>query len=207
MQETIDYLKSQYEDVIDLTGFEEQGKALELKGSLVTDWVNGKIYCSLSQRADPEVFYYLIAKLNMVRMKQGGKGIIRGVTFHSYDVNGDQIYHTDCMMTLLSGHVVVCLDAIKDEKEKQELINEITQNDYEIIPLSFQECGNMCANMFDVLDNNGNHCVVMSQRAYDNYSRENLSILKQNYKVVPNKVDLIEQIGGGSCRCMLVELF
>ena len=48
MIETIENLKKRYRDFIDLTPFEEMGFFLELKGSLVTDWDNGKIYCSLS---------------------------------------------------------------------------------------------------------------------------------------------------------------
>ena len=62
------YLHSMYGDTIDLTRFEgcgaEKGKALECKGALVTDWANGKIYCSLSSRADEEVFAYMISELN-----------------------------------------------------------------------------------------------------------------------------------------------
>jgi hypothetical protein len=67
----IESLKSRYKDVIDLTVFEEQELALELKGALVTDWANGKIYCSLSNRASEEVFAYLISKLNKIAKKQG----------------------------------------------------------------------------------------------------------------------------------------
>ncbi len=63
-QEIIEVLKPHYNDLIDLVHFESENKALELKGSLVTDWQNGKIYCSLSSRSDPEVFQYLITKLN-----------------------------------------------------------------------------------------------------------------------------------------------
>ena len=65
----------------------------------------------------------------------------------------------------------------------------------------------MCSNMFDVLDQNNNHCVVMSQRAHDAFSEENITTLNQNYKLVVSDVDIIEAVGGGSCRCMLVELF
>ena len=100
--------------MVDLTPFEDRGLALELKGALVTDWVSGKIYCSLSGRANEEVFNYLITKLNMISIKQGARERIRGVTFHSYDKDGAEIYHTDCMFTLLSKHAVVCLDAIQD---------------------------------------------------------------------------------------------
>ena len=64
----------------------------------------------------------------------------------------------------------------------------------------------MCANMFDVRDKNNNHCVVMSKRARNAFTEKNLTELNQNYKLVVSDVDIIEAIGGGSCRCMLVEL-
>ena len=140
-----------------MTCFEAEGKALELKGALVTDWVNGKIYCSLSGRAHEEVFNYLITSLNIVALKQGSKKRVRGVTFHATDNEHQEIYHTDCMMTLLSKHAVVCLDAVTDLNEKEHLINEITSKDLNIVPhkileLSHSEASQMCSNMFDVLD-------------------------------------------------------
>jgi hypothetical protein len=65
----------------------------------------------------------------------------------------------------------------------------------------------MCANMFDILDKDNNHCVVMSKKAELAFSESNLDVLKQNYKLVISDLDLIETIGGGSSRCLLVELF
>ena len=56
-------------DVVDLRPFEAMGMAMECKGALVTDWANHKIFCSLSKRADPEVFHYMIAKLNHIARK------------------------------------------------------------------------------------------------------------------------------------------
>lgn len=137
---------------------------------------------------------------------------IRGIKFRSNDENDDCIYHTDCMMTLFSKHAVVCLDAITDKDEREMVIKELTDpelnvNPKEIIELTFKQSANMCANMFNVLDQNNNHCVVMSKTAYMNHSEENLYILEQNYKVITADIDIIEKIGGGSARCMLVELF
>lgn len=44
MQDTITELFTRYSNIIDLSFFENQNKFLELKGALVTDWENGKIY-------------------------------------------------------------------------------------------------------------------------------------------------------------------
>jgi len=75
-QKIINMLSHYYNDVIDLVGFENENKALELRGSLVCDWMNAKIYCSLSQRSDKDVFEYLIEELNKITEK-----VITGITF------------------------------------------------------------------------------------------------------------------------------
>ena len=211
MEELINELAIRYENVIDLSFFENEGKFLELKGALVTDWENGKIYCNLSERANEEVFDYMMDELNTIAAKTGDRRL-QGIKFSSYDRNGDKIYHTDCIMTLFNQHAIICMEAIKDEDTRKMLIREITDpslniNPKEIISISFDESDNMCANMFNLLDINNNHCVVMSQRAFDNYSPKNLEIISQNYKVITVEIDIVENIGGGSARCMLVELF
>jgi hypothetical protein len=210
MEDVIDELSKRYQDKIDLSVFENDDKFLELKGALVTDWENGKIYCNISERANEEVFDYMIEELNKIAQKTG-TGSIRGIKFRGFDNNGDKIYHTDCMMTLLSSHAVLCEDAIKDEDERRMVIKELTDpelnaNPKKIITISFEESANMCANMFDILDKNNNHCVVMSKRANEHFTEANLETITQNYKTIVAEIDIIENIGGGSARCMLVEL-
>jgi hypothetical protein len=47
--------------------------------------------------------------------------------------------------------------------------------------------------------------MIISQRGYNAMNTEQKSILNANYKMVVSNVDMIEAVGGGSCRCMLVE--
>lgn len=63
-QMIIDELKKNYKYFINLSNWESQGKALEGKGSLVFDYRNQKIYCSQSERANPEVINDLLAQWN-----------------------------------------------------------------------------------------------------------------------------------------------
>ena len=81
-----------------------------------------------SPRADKEVLEELLAKWNQIASKS-----YKTVTFSSYDRNGNVIYHTDCMMTLLHDHAVICLEAIKNKKERQNVIlmltSTITENE------------------------------------------------------------------------------
>lgn len=146
-QPIIDMLSIYYEDVIDLVQFEEHGLALELQGSLVCDWENAKIFCSLSQRSDQDVFEYLMSRLNEISQKYTAKEII-GVTFSSHDSQDNEIYHTDIMLSILDKHVILCADLIRDEEERESLIEELTCKEIndvsrKIIFISEEECMNM----------------------------------------------------------------
>ena len=47
--------------------------------------------------------------------------------------------------------------------------------------------------------------MIISERGYNAMNTDQKSILNANYKMVVSNVDMIEAVGGGSCRCMLVE--
>jgi hypothetical protein len=53
----------------------------------------------------------LIEKWNKISIRP-----YRAVTFESYDRKGNIVYHTDCMLTLLADHAVICVTAVKDKK-------------------------------------------------------------------------------------------
>lgn len=43
------------------------------------------------------------------------------MTFPTFDKSGGVIYHTNCMMAVLSEHIAVCMDSIgKEERSKVE---------------------------------------------------------------------------------------
>lgn len=134
------------------------------------------------------------------------------MTFKSYDRKGNIIYHTDCMMTLLSDHAVVCVTTIKDKKERKNLMLELSnppQNikPYKILELDRTEIEGMCANMFNLVDSEGRNTIIMSDRARRTYDAEKFAELQENYRILVANIDMIEHVGGGSTRCMLAEKF
>lgn len=136
----------------------------------------------------------------------------RSVTFTSFDRKGNIIYHTDCMMTLLHDHAVVCVTCIKDKKERKNLMLELSNpplnnKHYKILELDRNEIEGMCANMFNLVDNDGKNVIIMSDRARRTYDPEKFMELQENYKVLVANIDMIEHVGGGSTRCMLAEKF
>ena len=201
-------LRHDYAHFIDLSYFESENKALEMKGVTVFDYRNRKVYLTLSARSNIEVAEELIRQLNM--LIPDPKRHYRLVTFTSQDKNGEIIYHTDVMMTILHSHIVINTSALC-EQDRERIIDEITseENDhpYEIIDISFEETDSFGSNMFNLLDKSGNQTVICSKTAYNNFTTKNLETLCQHYKLVPMDVSTIELLGGGSTRCMMVELF
>lgn len=190
--------------------FEDDNKALELRGSLVCDWKNKKIYCSLSQRSDSEVFEYLIDELNLISEKNTGH-TLTGITFSSFDSSDRQIYHTDVMLAILGNHVVICGEMIKNEEQRESIYAELTDEELNefprtLITISEEECLNMCANITFAYDKNQNNCLIMSERAYVNYKRETKRILTQNYKVIKADLSVFEKIAGASSKSLLSEI-
>ena len=66
----------------------------------------------------------------------------------------------------------------------------------------------MCGNMIVLKDgSNGELCLVMSKRAYNGLTKNHLTTLENNYRIIASDISTIEKIGGGSARCMIAELF
>jgi hypothetical protein len=118
-------LQKGYKYTIDLTHFEDEGKALEGKGAVVFDHRNRAFYCAISQRSNIEVIDALVEKFNEIAV-DGKAYPYKAVTFAAQDQRGDTIYHTDCLMSLHAKHVTVCLDAIRDPAERAALIDSLT---------------------------------------------------------------------------------
>ena len=136
----------------------------------------------------------------------------RAVTFSSYDRKGNIIYHTDCMLTLLADHAVICVTTIKDKKERKRVLVELSnpplnEKPYQILEIDRNEVEGMCANMFNLVDNEGKNCIIMSDRARRTYDPEKFQELQENYRILVANIDMIEHVGGGSTRCMLAEKF
>jgi hypothetical protein len=65
----------------------------------------------------------------------------------------------------------------------------------------------MCANMFNLVDQDGKNVLVMSDRSKRTFTNKHLNELASHYKIIAPNIDTIEHIGGGSARCMLAEKF
>ena len=107
------------------------------------------------------------------------------------------------MLSLLGEHAFVCLDAIKDKAERKQVVEVL----HPLVPiaLTHAQIGEMAANSQCILAKDGRLCVIQSQRGFDSLTAVQRATMLEHYTMVTTSVDLIEKVGGGSCRCMLVE--
>lgn len=181
--------------VIDLSHFEHEHKFLEGTGSMVLDRENKIAYACLSPRTDKEV-------LEAFCKDSGYKPVL----FHAVDQNGMDIYHTNVLMCVGSSYAVICLDSIKDEAEKQNVINSLQSTQKQIIDISFEQMNHFAGNMLEVQNNLGESLLVMSKSAWHSLNYEQKAILSSFSKPLYSDISTIENNGGGSARCMMAEV-
>ena len=181
--------------VIDLSHFELENKFLEGTGSMVLDRENKIAYACLSPRTNKEVLEAFCKDSDY-----------KSVLFHAVDQSGMDIYHTNVLMCVGSSYAVICLDSIKDEAEKQSVINSFQTTQKQIVAISFEQMNHFAGNMLEVQNKDGESLLVMSKSAWDSLNYEQKAILSSFSKPVYSDISTIENNGGGSARCMMAEV-
>ena len=185
--------------VEDFSPFENEEKYLEGTGSMIFDHDYKIAYGSVSIRLDEELFRNFCAKFGFTP-----------IVFHSYQNVGDQrlpIYHTNVMMCVAEQFVVICLDCIDDEMEREKVQEVIKSSDKELIEISEDQLQQFAGNMLQVQNEEGDKFLVMSETAYKSLTKEQVERIENYCGIIYADLNTIETNGGGSARCMLAEVF
>jgi len=197
--QTLESLGFVIENMIDYTSAEAEEIFLEGTGSLLLDRVNRKAYCSLSPRADEDLFIEFCEDFEYTP-----------VPFISYQtVNGKRlpIYHTNVMMCLGENFAVICLDSIDDKKDRKNVLKHLKEDRKEVFIISEDQVNNFAGNMLQVIGKNNERYIVMSKSAYESLTKQQINQLKKHGTLVNSSLDTIEACGGGSARCMMADVF
>ena len=195
-RDILEELKKHYRvtEVIDYSGFENQGCCLEGTGSLVLDHVNKIAYVSLSHRSNPKV----------IRRFADDFGY-EAVTFTSVGLDGQAIYHTNVMMCVGSEFALVGLGLIANEVERKQVRSRLEASGKEVAVLTAEQIANFAGNAIELNDANGQKLLVLSTRALSTFTPEQLAIFRHHARLVPFTIPTIE-LGGGSARCMIATI-
>ncbi|MDR6488752.1 hypothetical protein J2799_003287 [Chryseobacterium vietnamense] len=186
-------------EIDDWSFSETQGHFLEGTGSMIFDHDNKIAYGSVSLRLDEKLFREFCTKFGFTP-----------VVFHSFQTVGTErlpIYHTNVMMCVADQFVVICLDCIDDELEREKVVETIKGSGKEIIEISEEQMQQFAGNMLQVQNKDGEKFLVMSQTAYQSLSSEQVAAIKKYCEIIYSDLNTIEVNGGGSARCMLAEVF
>ncbi len=182
-------------DVIDLSRYEQEAKFLEGTGSVVFDHENKLAFTAISQRTEPGLVNKLCNKLGYTP-----------VFFHTH-LNGIPVYHTNVLLSVCSKFMVVCMDYIIAEKEKENISVIAEKTGKELIIITAEQAENFAGNVLEVRSVKGENILVMSTSAYNSFTSVQLKTIEKHCRIIHTPLDTIEKHGGGSARCMLAEVF
>ena len=187
----INFLNTNYSLKNDLTEYEAKNIFLEGTGSLVLDRVNKTAYMAESYRSNVS----LASKWSQLR----GYDLVH---FKSY-IDKKPTYHTNVLMFITNKFAGICFDSISDSKY---LLSNIEKT-HKILYLSLEQVKNFSGNAIVVRNTNNEAKFLISSSGLKALDLIQKRFIEKYYDIVDINIPTIEKIGGGSVRCMLLELF
>ena len=183
-------------NTIDLSKYEDENIFLEGTGSMVLDRDKKITYACLSPRTAEILLDKFCELFNYTP-----------ISFIAVDAANQPIYHSNVMMCVADAYVVICLDSIADQTQKEKLTAKIISSGKEIIDISFDQMNHFAGNMLQVKNKDGEKILVMSTQAYTSLNKDQLDRLQSFNRIIHSDISNIETNGGGSARCMMAEIF
>ena len=184
--------------IIDYSKYESENRFLEGTGSMILDRENKIAYAALSERTDKKLFNGFCEDFGYLP-----------VSFSAFQQVGDQrlpVYHTNVLLCIADTYVVVCLDSIDNEREQDMLKTSFRETGKAIIEITEAQMQCFAGNMLQVKNMKDQYYLVMSQSAYDSLNQNQIKELKKRNELIICPVPTIEKYGGGSVRCMMLEV-
>lgn len=185
-----------YPRVINMAHHEARERFLESTGSLCMHDSARTVYAAISQRTDPELATAWAEKMGY-----------RLIAFHSTDENGLLYYHTNVMMYIGHDLGAVCLESIEDSTERDLVERTMIESGLDLVQLTREQVACFAGNALSLTNTGGERLLVMSSRAWTSYTPEQKQIVEKHCRVLHTDLSAFEDVGGGSARCLIGELF
>jgi hypothetical protein len=176
--------------------YEAVDRYLEGTGSMILDHQNELCYACISPRTERVLLDEWCDTMHFKR-----------VAFTAVDGDGKEIYHTNVMMALGETFVVICLETVRDEAEKMNLIKHFELTKKDIVEISLDQMLHFAGNMLQVRNDFSETFLVMSQQAFDALNSAQVAHIQRHTQILSADIKTIETYGGGSARCMMAEIF
>jgi hypothetical protein len=128
------------------------------------------------------------------------------VFFETRSHAGIPVYHTDCVMWIGSTLAGVCSPCITEEY--RETVLQTLRRTHAVVEFTMEQLRAFCGNALEVRGEGGKRHLAMSGGAYRALRPDQLSVIGQHFDgIVQSDLSTLEAYGGGSARCMIMELF
>jgi hypothetical protein len=188
--------------VLDLSGEERNGRALEGTGSLVLDHVQRVAYACGSARTDASLVRAWSRQMNY-----------QPVPFDARGADGSRIYHTNVMLSIGSRWAVVCAECI-DAADRERVLHSLAASGRDLIQIPAAAISAFAANILELRGGRArgsdDAVLLLSEQARAALqaagARAWERLVAGVERVVAAAIPTIESVGGGSVRCMLAEV-
>ncbi|MHA7876172.1 citrulline utilization hydrolase CtlX [Roseivivax sp.] len=193
--DVIEMLKARYrvQDVIDYSGLEHDGLALEGTGAMVLDHIGRVAYVARSHRADPVLLERFCTHFNF-----------EPIAFEAEDARGRPVYHTNVLMAIGTRVALVGLEMIRDPARRAMVRDRLTETGRDVIALSERQIEAFAGNAIELAGREG-RLLALSARALAALTPEQIARIEDDARILPLSIPTIET-AGGSVRCMIAGL-
>jgi hypothetical protein len=178
---------------VDLSWHERDGHFLEGTGSLVMDRSRHVAFASRSIRTDESVVAAFNAALGYDTF-----------VFDAYDRRDQPIYHTNVLLSFGTAFAVLCEDVVPQE-QRAELIERIEATGRSIIHVDYEQLRSFACNLIELKAPSG-PVIALSSTALRSFTPTQRRQLEGFGAILDADIPTIEQVGGGSVRCMIADV-
>ncbi|MAH04635.1 MAG: hypothetical protein CL561_03645 [Alphaproteobacteria bacterium] len=192
----VDLFSRSYKLDLDFRDEPTEGANLESTASICRDHVNKIGYAALSARTD----------IRLAERWADHFGY-KLIPFDTQSHTGKPIYHTDVLMHIGSEVATICAECISDDAQRKMVLDSLNAT-HEVVELSMEQLLSFCGNALEVKGPEGEKILVMSEAAYKALKPEQIKVYEAHLdKILHTPLYTVERYGGGSARCMMLELF
>jgi hypothetical protein len=186
-------------EIVDYTAAEQQEIFHEGTGAMILDHDSMVVYMAKSHRSSTTLLHRFCDDF--------GYTPVIFTAYQSTDQGRMPIYHTNVMMCITDQYAVICLDAIDDAEERAAVEQAILKTNKSVLEISESQVNEFAGNMLLVKGKDDQLFLVMSSRAYRSLDQEQIGLIEKHHTILHSDLSTIENMGGGSARCMLAEIY